>query len=146
MAAISLVLDFNNQKTEYDYYSEAGYQDIDEPSFVQALINYWWSPILIIYALVFFIFLSILLGFHTLLIAEFKTTQEKLKRDKDVASGIYSESPHRYGGSNAMAWCENFKKALCCRRNIYESRLSWELFITSWPQKYDKDIAAYVEG
>ena len=86
---------------------------------------------LLLYALVFFIFLSVLLGFHTLLIGEFKTTQEKLKRDKGLASGVYSQSPYRYGGSRCCAYCTNCWKALCGRRNLYHSKMSWELYLGS---------------
>ena len=105
--------------------------DLEEPQWIDALGAAPFSPALLLYALVFLIFLTVLLGFHTMLIGDFKTTQEKLKRDKGLASGRTSQSPFRYGGSRTCAYCTNFWKALCGRRNVYNSKMSWELYLNS---------------
>ena len=88
--------------------------------------------------------MTVLHGFHCILIGDFKTTQEKLKKDKGYVSGAYISSPHRYGGNNMCSCCENFSKALCCRRNVYHSKMSWELYISSLGMTEEYD--AYVEG
>lgn len=144
-AVLSLFLDFDNQQTEYDVATTLG-EAADEPSVAQALLNQVFSPILVAYALVFLIFLSVLLGFHTILISEFKTTQEKLKRDKDLASGVHSQSPHRYGGSRICSFFENCGKALCCRRNQYDSKLSWELYINSLGPEMTQHVIDFKKG
>jgi palmitoyltransferase ZDHHC9/14/18 len=139
-AILCVFLDLMEQQYEFDraVVDPARVDSAVEPSLTQALLNELVSPILAVYCIIFLIFLSVLLGFHTILISESKTTQEKLKRDKDIASGAYSGSPHRYGGSRFCAFFENLGKAVCCRRNPYDSKLTWELYITSVHGLFDE--------
>lgn len=132
LAVQSLIIIFAKKQAEYNL-AKTGQSpnDLEEPSWVDALGAAPFSPVLLLYAFVFLIFLTVLLGFHTLLIGDFKTTQERLKRDKGLASGRTSQSPFRYGGSRMCAYCMNCWKALCGRRNIYHSKMSWELYLNS---------------
>ena len=96
-----------------------------------SIASYPFSVVLIIYAFVFVIFLTVLFVFHTSLISEFKTTQEKLKQDRGLATGNYVNCPHRYDGNKFFSILSNFKKALCCRNNKYFSKITWELYLYS---------------
>ena len=96
-----------------------------------SIASYPFSVVVIIYAFVFVVFLTVLFVFHTSLISEFKTTQEKLKQDKGLATGNYVNCPHRYDGNKFFSILNNFKKALCCRNNKYFSKITWELYLYS---------------
>ena len=51
-------------------------------SFGDAVLKYWFSSFNVIYGFVLGLFVTALFFFHTYLIKDFKTTQERLKRDK----------------------------------------------------------------
>ena len=55
---------------------------VKEISFGDSLSAYPMSAFNIIYAFIFSLFVTALFGFHTFLIKDYKTTQERLKRDK----------------------------------------------------------------
>ena len=87
---------------------------------------------MLVYSFIFFIFLTVLFVFHAILICEGKTTQEKLKRDKGVARGSYSLSPHRHFGNAPCSSLLNCKKILCGGpAMLYHSKMSWELYLYS---------------
>jgi hypothetical protein len=54
-----------------------------------------------------------------------------LKRDKGLASGIYANSPNRYGGNKCFSNFTNFKKSTICINNKYFSKITWELYLFS---------------
>lgn len=105
--------------------------DGEQPTLIDSLAAYPFSIILLVYSLIFFIFLTVLVGFHTILICESKTTQEKLKRDKGVVVGSYSRSPHRHGGNKCCSNLTNCRKVLCARTAQYQSKMTWELYLYS---------------
>jgi hypothetical protein len=78
------------------------------------------------YAIFFLLFVSLLFGFHSMLISSFKTTQEKLKADKGEATGKYRANPYMYS-----SFCLNWRRSLCCRRRPYNSKITWELYLYS---------------
>ena len=84
------------------------------------------SLIICIYACIFMIFVSTLFFFHIGLIKDFKTTQEKLKKDKGDADNKHKLSPYSY-----PTCCMNYKRTLCCRRRKSQSKLTWELYLFS---------------
>lgn len=48
-----------------------------------------------------------------------------------MASGSYSRSPHRHGGNKCCSNLTNCGKALCARTAIYNSKMTWELYLYS---------------
>lgn len=78
---------------------------------------------MIVYGLIFSIFVTVLFLFHVNLISDFKSTQEKLKKDKGISENTYSMNPYSY----QSGWT-NWIKTLCSRRNKYYSKISWEFY------------------
>lgn len=98
----------------------------EENGLVDTLKDYPLSFGLIVYGMVFGAFVTVLFMFHTVLISEFKTTQEKLKKDKGLAKGQYRASPHSY-----TSLVTNCCRTLCSRRNTFDSLITWELYLYS---------------
>ena len=132
LSVLNLYLHFQLAQDEWASKQAAATSYSEEPpTLIDSLAAYPFSLILLVYSLVFFVFLTVLVAFHTILICESKTTQEKLKRDKGVARGTYSRSPHRHGGNKCCSNWTNCSKALCARTTIYDSKMSWELYLYS---------------
>lgn len=109
---LSLILCFENL-----YLHQSLYPDIN------SLKQYPYTCILIIYGLIFSIFVTVLLFFHINLISDFKSTQEKLKKDKGISDNTFSMSPYSY-----QSIITNWLKTLCTRRNRYKSKMTWEFY------------------
>jgi hypothetical protein len=73
---------------------------------------YPMSMIMILYGSVMGLFVTVLMLFHISLIVEFKSTQEKLKKDKGNAQDKFSNAPFSY-----QSTCKNCFRSLCSRRN-----------------------------
>jgi uncharacterized membrane protein YeiB len=84
---------------------------------------YPFSMFIIFYGAVMGLFVTVLMLFHVSLITEFKSTQEKLKKDKGMTADKFTNAPFSY-----QSILKNWIKTLCSRRNKYKSKISWELY------------------
>jgi len=66
---------------------------------IDTMKAYPYSLIVIFYACFFGLFVSILFIFHSVLITTFKTTQERLKKDKGEATGSIRANPYMYAST-----------------------------------------------
>lgn len=92
------------------------------PTFFHTMQAYPFSMFIMIYGVVMGIFVTILMLFHVALINEFKTTQERLKKDKGTNNDKFSMSPHSH-----QSLITNWVRTLCNRKSQYKSKISWEL-------------------
>lgn len=83
-------------------------------------------PIILSYAVLFLLFVSLLLFFHSWLVVKGSTTQEELKRNKEKATGKFSRYPYSY-----PSCFKNIGRLFCCRVRISQSKLTWELYLYS---------------
>jgi palmitoyltransferase ZDHHC9/14/18 len=123
---ITLVLSFTNISMHYSL------QESEEPSMLDSIKTYPFSVVLILYGIFFGLFVSILFIFHSILITSFKTTQERLKKDKGEASGTFRANPYMYSRT-----IKNVCRSICWRTRKSKSKLTWELYIYSLGLKDD---------
>jgi hypothetical protein len=60
------------------------------------------------------------------LISDYKSTQEKLKKDKGICENEFSKNPYSY--QNCV---KNWIRTLWVRKNHYFSKITWEFYMYS---------------
>jgi hypothetical protein len=93
---------------------------------MNAIKAYPFTIVTIGYAIMFLLFVTALLCFHTVLIKDAKTTQEKLKQEPGEATGHFKSNPYSYSST-----FKNISSTLCCRPRKSHSKLTWELYLYS---------------
>jgi preprotein translocase subunit SecG len=110
-------------------YSDTKMEQTSPKIFQETITEYPMSFFIAMFAILFSVFVLTLFSFHTYILSENLTTQEKLNHKYDK----FPISPFSYG-SVTSNWC----KVICCPKKRTETRLSYPLYLkTNHPEQFE---------